>query len=86
MTDTDQKFSSQDIPLVAYLCACGHKILEQSERDSFNRITFVFQKNESLLKDLQGYQMNEPVPVQSYYRSLSFIWSLIRQEKKNGEN
>jgi len=78
----DELFSTQDIPQIAYLCACGHKILEQTKTDNFNRVTFTFQKSNALLEDLYSYGNDAKIGVQTFYRNLSYIWSLIKQEKK----
>ena len=72
-------FSTQDISLIAFLYTKGHKIHNISNRDNFNRISFTFMENKALLDSLYGYQSNEAVPIQDYYRSLSHVWSLIKQ-------
>jgi hypothetical protein len=75
----NKEFSSQDVSLVAYLHSKSHKILRALERDNFNRISFVFAETPQLLTDVYNYTKDEPIPVQTYYRSLSFVWNLIKQ-------
>ena len=83
----DELFSTQDIPQIAYLLARGHKILQQTKTDNFNRVTFTFQKSDALLEDLFDYGNDTKMGVQTFYRNLSFVWSLIKQEKReNGKN
>ena len=82
----DELFSTQDIPQIAYLLAKGHKILEQNKSDNFNRVTFTFQKSNALLEDLFDYGNDAKIGVQSFYRNLSYVWSLIKQEKRNGQS
>jgi hypothetical protein len=77
---SDEKFSSNDIPTVAFLAACGHKIIEQKQNDEL--VTFIFAKNEKLLEDLFKYSSNAAFPIQSFYKSLSYIWTLIKQGRK----
>lgn len=82
MKSSDERFSSQDVPLVAYFLACGHKIVDQSDPDNSHRITFTFKKSEALVEDLFNYGNNASMPIQTFYRSLSRVWALIK-EKKN---
>ncbi len=76
----NKSFTSRDISLVAYLFTQGHKIISLTDRDSFNRVSFTFEENDKLIKDLYAYQSNNPIPVQDYYRGLSHIWNLIKQK------
>jgi len=80
MQSSDEKFSSQDIPVVAFLLARGHQITGQFEQSS--RMTFIFKKSKILLEDLFDYGNNIAMPIQDFYRSLSRVWSLIKQEKR----
>ena len=74
-----ERFSTQDVPLVAYLHAKKHTILETSNKDNRNRVTFFFQKNSRLVEDMYTYTNNQPFPVQDFYRSLAYIWSVIKR-------
>jgi len=81
----DKNFTSRDISLVAYLFTKGHEITSTTSPDNFNRVSFTFEENDKLLKDLYGYQTNQSIPVQDYYRGLSHIWNLIKQKNNRRE-
>lgn len=73
-------FDSKDIPLVAYLHTLGHKIQSvTTARDNLKRVSFIFSETKKLIEDLYNYQRNESIPVQDYYRSLSYVWTLIKK-------
>lgn len=78
---SDEKFSSNDIPLVAFLIASGHKITDQTSNGDI--VIFSFCKNNELLEDLYKYSSNCPYPLQTFYKSLSYVWTLIKQGRKN---